>query len=69
MCALTVEKAKAQAKSITLVIDMIFFFFWIVGLVDRDRSLLMSKISPRSRRVTISWVLGVRIMMLRFQHV
>lgn len=26
MCALTVEKAKAQAKSITLVIDMIFFF-------------------------------------------
>lgn len=25
MCALTVEKAKAQAKSITLVIDMIFF--------------------------------------------
>ncbi len=29
-------------------------FFWIVGLVDRDRSLLMSKISPRTRRVTIS---------------
>lgn len=52
MCALTVENAKAQAKSITLVIDMMFF--WIVGLVDRDRSLLMSKISPRSRRATIS---------------
>lgn len=53
MCALAVEKAKAQAKSINLVVDMMFFF-WIVGLVDRDRSLLMSKISPRTRRVTIS---------------
>lgn len=25
MCALTVEKAKAQAKSITLVVDMMIF--------------------------------------------
>lgn len=25
MCALTVEKAKAQAKSITLVVDMMVF--------------------------------------------
>lgn len=52
MCALMVEKAKAQAKSITFVVDMMSF--WIVGLVDRDRSLLISKISPRSRRVTMS---------------
>lgn len=27
MCALTVERAKAQAKSTTLVVDMMFFFF------------------------------------------
>lgn len=28
MCALTVEIAKAQAKSTTFVVDIIFFFFF-----------------------------------------